>query len=156
MREPDNAKVVDVRTTDPQTGEVLAEMRAIHVRTPRSAFGTGFLMTAQKQLAYLVTIRREISGECMWVMIHLLSELDFHNAVQVSPTDIARKVDMYRPNVVRAIKRLVEIGVLLEGGRVGMHRSYRLNPEFGWKGSSIDHHIALRARMKKANLKVVV
>lgn len=84
----------------------------------------------------------------------LLSELDFHNALQVSPSDIARKIDMYRPNVVKAINRLVEIGVLIEGTKVGMNRTYRLNPEFGWKGSSVDHHLALRARMKKANIKV--
>ena len=36
----------------------------------------------------------------------------------------------------RSIKRLIALGVILEGPKIGISRSYRLNPEFGWKGSA--------------------
>ena len=64
--------VVDARLSDPMTGEITGEIRAIHVRSPKSAY-----------------------------------------------------------------------------------RSYRFNPEFGWKGRSVDLHMALRQRMKAANMQVV-
>ena len=40
---------------------------------------------------------------------------------------------MNRHNVNRSIKKLIELGVVLEGVRIGISCSYRLNPNFGWK-----------------------
>ncbi|MFN9507334.1 MAG: hypothetical protein ACK57J_22725, partial [Rubrivivax sp.] len=64
------------------------------------------------------------------------------------------------PSVNRAIKRLVELSVLLEGPRIGVSRSYRLNPEFGWKGSAKGHVQALDTlrteRMKAARISGVI
>ena len=40
---------------------------------------------------------------------------------------------MNRHNVNRSIKKLIELGVVLEGVKIGVSRSYRLNPNFGWK-----------------------
>ena len=46
---------------------------------------------------------------------------------------------MNRHNVNRSIKKLIELGVILEGVKIGISRSYRLNPNFGWKGSAKGH-----------------
>ena len=35
---------------------------------------------------------------------------------------------MNRHNVNRSIKKLIELGVILEGVKIGISRSYRLNP----------------------------
>ena len=43
---------------------------------------------------------------------------------------------MNRHNVNRSIKKLIELGVILEGVKIGISRSYELNPNFGWKGSA--------------------
>ena len=40
---------------------------------------------------------------------------------------------MNRHNVNRSIKKLIELGVILGGVKIGISRSYRLNPNFGWK-----------------------
>ena len=40
---------------------------------------------------------------------------------------------MNRHNVNRSIKKLIELGVILEGVKIGISRSYRLNPNFGGK-----------------------
>jgi hypothetical protein len=47
------------------------------------------------------------------------------------------------------------IEALLEGPRIGVSRSYRLNPNFGWKGSARSHQRALEERMKATGIKVI-
>ena len=69
----------------------------------------------------------------------LLSVLDYENLIQVSQADIARELDMHRQHVQRSIKRLIQLGIILEGVKIGISRSYRLNPSFGWKGSAKGH-----------------
>ena len=63
----------------------------------------------------------------------LLSVLDYENLIQVSQADIARELDMHRQHVQRSIKRLIQLGIILEGVKIGISRSYRLNPSFGGK-----------------------
>jgi DNA-binding transcriptional ArsR family regulator len=153
-------RLFDIRASDAATGEVMGEMVALHIRAPKSPFGSDFYMGALKPLDRLVDMRREIGAETMWVLLKLIgSHLDFHNLVQVSPSELAKKLDMHRPNVSRSIKKLVELGVLLEGAKVGMYRSYRLNPHFAWRGNVVEHHATIRSldkRMKEANIKGVV
>ena len=67
------------------------------------------------------------------VLMKLLSVLDYENLIQVSQADIARELDMHRQHVQRSIKRLIQLGIILEGVKIGISRSYRLNPSFGWK-----------------------
>ena len=55
---------------------------------------------------------------------------------------------MNRHNVNRSIKKLIELGVVLEGVKIGVSRSYRLNPNFGWKGSAKGHREALHEHLK--------
>ena len=50
--------------------------------------------------------------------------------------------------VNRSIKKLIELGVILEGVKIGISRSYRLNPNFGWKGSAKGHREALHEHLK--------
>ena len=45
----------------------------------------------------------------------LLSVLDYENLIQVSQADIARELDMHRQHVQRSIKRLIQLGIILEG-----------------------------------------
>ena len=40
---------------------------------------------------------------------------------------------MNRHHVNRSIKKLIELGVVLEGVKIGISRSYRLNPNFAGK-----------------------
>ena len=68
--------------------------------------------------------------------------------IQVSQADIARELDMHRQHVQRSIKRLIQLGIILEGVKIGISRSYRLNPSFGWKGSAKGHREALHEHLK--------
>ena len=72
------------------------------------------------------------------VLMALLEQLDYENLITTNQAEIA-ELDMQRQNVQRSIKRLMALGVLLEGPKIGISRSYRLNPEFGWRGSGKNH-----------------
>ena len=82
------------------------------------------------------------------VLMKLLSVLDYENLIQVSQADIARELDMHRQHVQRSIKRLIQLGIILEGVKIGISRSYRLNPSFGWKGSAKGHREVLHEHLK--------
>ena len=82
------------------------------------------------------------------VLMKLLSVLDYENLIQVSQADIARELDMHRQHVQRSIKQLIQLGIILEGVKIGISRSYRLNPSFGWKGSAKGHREALHEHLK--------
>ena len=66
----------------------------------------------------------------------------------LSPDNQARELDMHRQHVQRSIKRLIQLGIILEGVKIGISRSYRLNPSFGWKGSAKGHREALHEHLK--------
>ena len=82
------------------------------------------------------------------VLMKLLSVLDYENLIQVSQADIARELDMHRQHVQRSIKRLIQLGIILEGVKIGISRSYRLNPSFGGKGSAKGHREVLHEHLK--------
>ena len=58
---------------------------------------------------------------------------------------------MDRSNFNRAVKRLVERGVIEKGPKIGRMVSLRLNPEYGWKGSAKNHVACLDQERKEAN-----
>jgi hypothetical protein len=58
------------------------------------------------------------------------------------------------------MKKLEKEGVIIRGPKIGRMVSFKLNPEYAWKGSARNHVVALDAerdrkrkeRMKKANI----
>uniref|UniRef100_UPI003F6783C1 MarR family transcriptional regulator n=1 Tax=Aeromonas veronii TaxID=654 RepID=UPI003F6783C1 len=64
--------------------------------------------------AALLTIANELSHEQVRVLMALRAELDYENYIQVAQADIASALSMQKTNVSRAIKHLVEFGVLEE------------------------------------------
>lgn len=94
--------------------------------------------------AALATIAKELNLDQFRVLMMLLADLDYENFIQVQQIEIAEKIGMQKTNVSRAIRNLIEFGIIFEGPKIGRSRSYRLNPEFGWKGTVSNHKKALR------------
>jgi biotin operon repressor len=92
----------------------------------------------------------DLRGDDLRVLLLLMARLDFENLIQVEQTAIAEKLGMHKQSVNRSIKRLVDLGCLLEGPKIGRSRTYRLNPAYGWKGSGKGHQKALRTQEKAA------
>ena len=97
------------------------------------------------QEAMMMLAQSNLTGNDMKVMWAMLARLDYENLIQVNQAEVSEQVGMNRHNVNRSIKKLIELGVILEGVKIGISRSYRLNPNFGWKGSAKGHREALRA-----------
>ena len=144
---------------DMNTGEVLEDGFVAYVTPKRkNGFGTGWVAMAQHAMDLLAD--SDLDGQGWRVLAKLLSRLDFENLLVLNQAELARDLKMHRQHVQRAIKKLIELGVLLEGPRIGISRSYRLDPNFGWKGSARNHVTALdqlrKERMKAAKITGVV
>ena len=83
----------------------------------------------------------------MKVMWAMLARLDYENLIQVNQAEVSEQVGMNRHNVNRSIKA-DRAWRYLEGVKIGISRSYRLNPNFGWKGSAKGHREALHEHLK--------
>ena len=87
------------------------------------------------------------------VFLKLLSKVDFENHLCVTHQQIADELKMKRPNVTKAIKGLKEKNIIVEGPRVGLNKTYRLNPYIAYKGKNrneaiIDFEAALTEQGK--------
>ena len=131
---------------DSETGEIIDGFVAYVVPKRKNGFGQGWLAMAQNGAEILA--QSNLSGNDFKVLMKLLSVLDYENLIQVSQADVARELNMHRQHVQRSIKRLIDLGIVLEGVRIGISRSYRLNPNFGWKGSAKGHREALHDHLK--------
>ena len=125
---------------DHQTGEVVEGFVAYVVPKRKNGFQKGWMAMAQE--AMMMLAQSNLTGNDMKVMA-MLARLDYENLIQVNQAEVSEQVGMNRHNVNRSIKKLIELGVILEGVKIGISRSYRLNPNFGWKGSAKGHREAL-------------
>ena len=142
-----------VTQVDDTTGEVLGSFVAVIQPKRQNGFTEGWFAMAQDALRLLRTAG--LGGRDYDVLFALLERLDFENLIQVSQAELASDCDMRPPHVSRSIKKLLDLGCLLEGPKIGRSRSFRLNPRFGWKGSTKGHQNALKQRMKAAGLSVI-
>ncbi len=139
---------------DMATGEILeGATLALFYPKRKNGFTTGWLAMAQEPLMKLA--RADLGGEAMRVLFAALAKLDFENYLMLNQAELARELELKRGNVSRAVVRLIEEGVLLAGPRIGVNRTYTLNPSYGWKGSARNHQEALKERMRARGMSVV-
>lgn len=137
---------------DLDTGEILDGFITLIQPKQHNGFSGWFAMNQDA----LKAIRQAgLQGRDYDVLFCLLEYLDFENLIQISQQDIANELNMERANVNRSIKRLAELGLLLEGPKVGRGRTYRLNPGFGWKGSAKCHREVLKERARARGLDII-
>ena len=141
------------------TGEILEDGFVAYVAPKRrNGFSKeGWVAMANHAMAVLKQVR---SIDDLRVLFALIEQLDFENLIVANQAEIARDLEMKAHNVNRSVKNLIALGAIFEGPRIGVSRSYRLNPEFGWKGSAKNHVVALdqlrKDRMKAARIDGVV
>lgn len=91
---------------------------------------------ASKQDAYLALANSGLGLEARRVLDILLAYLDFENWIHLPPAEIAAMLNMKSANVSRSMRDLEKVGVILRGPKVGRSITYRINPNFGWKGAA--------------------
>lgn len=126
-----------ITQVDSDTGEVIGDFVAVIQPKRRNAFNRGWVamsQTAEEWLAINLT-----RAEDHRVLRMLTARLDWDNMIVLNQSEVAEKMGMAKQSFNQALKRLIKLGVIVEGERVGVHKSYRLNPSFGWKGSAHSH-----------------
>lgn len=64
----------------------------------------------------------------------LIGTIGLGNYVYVNQAEMARKLRIERATANRAVKRLVKLGIILEGPKSGKSNTYMINPAFMFKG----------------------
>jgi hypothetical protein len=125
-----------VRLLDEQTGELFNTPVYLNSPQKRSTlYGNRWFQMAQDPLLAL-TKDRELWGLPTIILLYLCGRLDFENYVHVPQQEIADYIGTSRPEVTKAITKLVEKNILIRGHKIGRSSSYRLNPAYGWKGDN--------------------
>lgn len=142
------------KTFDMKTGEIEEGALVWVPRRQKSQFGRDWFQMAQDTLKRVNAERRALGLEGIVVFNALMARLDFENYIQVSQADISKEVDMRPSNVNRAIKRLMDLGFIRQGPKVGRSHTYQLHPELAWKGKGKAHHHA-REAARAAGWKII-
>ena len=133
-------------TIDLDTGEVLEEGIPVWVgRKPKLT--ERWFMAFQDAFESLST-DKDLTLEHHRVLHFLFSRLDFENFIQVPQSEIARKLSMDKSKVSKAMSLLVSKQIVLRGPKIGRSSSFRLNPNFGWKGKVSSLREAQREHLK--------
>lgn len=132
---------------DLETGEVIEEGFIAYVAPKReNAFGKRWLAMAQDMLD--ITAKSSLTGSDYKVLMLLLSRLDYENLLVINQSELARYIGMSRDNFNRCLRNLIDEGIILRGPRIGVSRSFRLNPTYGWKGTANNHKKAVKCHLE--------
>ena len=146
--------LMQVGQVDLSSGEILdGATLAVFYPKRKNGFSTGWVAMAQEPLMKLA--QADLGAVAMRVLFAALAKLDFENWLSLSHADLAKELGLKRPNVSRAIAKLIAEGVLLPGPKLHGRGTYTLNPNYGWKGSAKGHQDALLVRMKARGLSII-
>ena len=59
-------------------------------------------------------LAKELTGEQFKVLMLMLADLDYENFIQIAQADIAETLGMQKTNVSRAVRALLDVGVIFE------------------------------------------
>ena len=153
---------MDLATVDLNTGDVKDGVFVYCPKKQHSLFSReGFVMMSQLRSDMLAN--SDLGLVDFRVLMKLIAILDMDNLIAINQTELADKMGLKRPNFSRSIKKLLSEEIIIEGAKLGQHKSYRLNAYYGWKGSTENHANALEAdpiplsdRMKQSGIEGVV
>ena len=97
------------------------------------------------QEAMMMLAQSNLTGNDMKVMWAMLARLDYENLIQVNQAEVAEQVGMNRHHVNRSIKKLIKLGVVLEGVKIGISHHTGLTQTLVGKGQPRDTESAARA-----------
>ena len=97
-------------------------------------------MVNQLDLGRAVVYSPELTDSERAMVLLLICELDFENWIPISQSQIARKMGVTRAVVHKHIRRLRELGIVLDGGRgPGGFKRMKLSAAYAWKGKATGH-----------------
>lgn len=131
---------------DLDTGELLEEGFIAYVAPKRqNAFGSWIAMA---QEMFMTVANIGLNNTDLRVYMALLSQLDFENLLVLNQSELASKLGLQRQNFNKSVQRLIKEGIILQGPKIGVSRSFRLNPTYGWKGTASNHKKAVKSHLE--------
>jgi hypothetical protein len=76
----------------------------------------------------------DLTGRSLRVLLYLLGRLDFENFIQVAQIEIADDLNLHKQAVSNCVSVLEKKGIIIRGPKRSRSSSFRLNPNFGYKG----------------------
>lgn len=140
---------------DLDTGEIIEGVPVVFAARRKVSFPEqgGFFFMSQHATQLLA--EADLGKQDYRVFLGLLTQLDFQNLIAVNQSELAAMLGMQRSHVSRSIKKLRELNVLLAGPKIGVVRSFRLNPNYGWRGSAKSHREALSEMLEERGMSVI-
>jgi len=131
---------------DLDTGEVIEDGFIAYVAPKRqNAFGNWIAMA---QDMFMNLAKSSLNSTDNKVLYALLSKLDFENLLVVNQSELAKELGLQRQHFSRSVQKLIKEGIILQGPKIGVSRSFRLNPTVGWKGSASNHKKAVKQHLE--------
>lgn len=123
-----------VQTVNRKTGEI-KDGYFVYVAYPKPKItGNRWIMTFQDSLEIIAT-DKDMTGQTLKVMLLLMGNLEFENYITIRQVAIAKKLEIDKADVSKAMRLLVEKGIILKI-KEGTTTGYKLNPHYGWKGKA--------------------
>ena len=116
-----------IMVMDEQTGQI----KGCFPLKPKN-LGTGWIALYQNPSIWLA--QQRLTGEQASVLFFLFGELDFENYLRVGLKEIGETIGIQVAHVSRAMKKLKELEIIIEGPPAGKFKTYRLNPYIAHKG----------------------
>jgi biotin operon repressor len=134
---------------DAFTNEKLSDSFLVLVKAKRkNGFKNGWIaMDQNKALMRFALSDLKNNDRKVWAI--LLANVDYENHIHKTQMEMADELGMTRQAFWRSVDALVAEGIILKTQRQGRNQSLKLNPEYGWKGSTANHIVALDSFRKK-------
>ena len=155
-------KIMDLATVDLNTGDVKDGVFIYCPKKQHSSFSRGGFMVLSQERSDMLA-NSDLEKTDFRVLLKLIGILDMDNLIAINQSEIAANMGLQKQHFSRSIKKLLAEGILIEGAKLGQHKSYRLNSYYGWKGSTENHNNALEKdpiplsdRMKQSGIESVI
>lgn len=130
---------------DKESGEVLAEggLDGVPIWVPkRQIRAEEFVIVSQQAFRHLS--KKGLSGQSWQVLFYLCGWMDFENWLEVPQSEIAKALEISRPQVCNAVKKLIEAELLSWEVIPGKRSKLRLAVELFWRGKLKEQVKAVR------------
>lgn len=121
-----------VQTVNEKTGEI-KEGYFVYIAYPKPKIRNKRWMMIFQDSLIEIAKDRELTGETKSVLFFLMGNLEFENYITIKQVEIARQLGMQKTHISRAMKLLVDKGIILKV-KEGTTTAYKLNSDYGWKG----------------------
>ena len=129
LRQLDNGNYLDSHGKEVRAAEYVALLVPKKQKWTRGEYMLGL------QKSFVEIAKMGLSGEQMSVLMLLMAKTDFENYIHVTQDEMAKELDLKRPNVTRAVNALVNHN-LIKKLKKGSSNYYLFNPEVIYKGQS--------------------